>query len=269
MMNNLSKKIEILIVEDNLVNQKVALYQLKSLGYETQIAVNGKDALTRVAQKSCDIILINYQFSDPDSAQIIQQIRDLEQPQAQYNQSRVVIIAVTTDLTETNLAALNRVGIDDYLSKPLKKEELATKLSYWEQVILTNRNSQTANQSEVLESTVGMDSLSNAIDWEHLHQISDNSTEFELELLQIFIQDTLMHLQGAKRAIAAQDCWGLEQEAHHVKGASANLGAKLMQAAAAKLEQQARQKILEGAEQLLIEIEQSMKDIQNFVESQI
>jgi HPt (histidine-containing phosphotransfer) domain-containing protein len=72
-----------------------------------------------------------------------------------------------------------------------------------------------------------------------------------------------------KGAIANQDTWQAEQAAHHIKGASANVGAKIMQAAADQLEQQARQKQIQTPERFLAEIEQSLNQIRAFVQSRI
>lgn len=117
----------------------------------------------------------------------------------------------------------------------------------------------------------GKDFLRLHLDLEHLHQISDDSPEFELELLQIFIEDSQTHLEALKRAIAANDLYQVERIAHHIKGASANVGANMMQLCAEQLEERSRQNRLENTENtkdLVSELERSLNQIQEFVDSQ-
>jgi HPt (histidine-containing phosphotransfer) domain-containing protein len=107
-----------------------------------------------------------------------------------------------------------------------------------------------------------------AINWEHLHQICDNNQEFELELLQTFIDDSEIHLEEMETAISLANFDSLEHQAHHIKGASANVGLDHMHVIAAELEAQARQQKLEGAQQRLSLLQQSLKDVQAFLCSQ-
>lgn len=112
-----------------------------------------------------------------------------------------------------------------------------------------NQDQAGASLSHKLETDRNSPDL--VIDWEHLHLMSDGNQEFEAELLQIFIQDCHAHLQAMKVAIGQGDPWKVEQEAHYIKGASANVGAKVLQATAARLEKQAHNHYLEEATELV------------------
>ena len=102
--------------------------------------------------------------------------------------------------------------------------------------------------------------------WQYLHDLSGDNPEFELELLSIFVEDTQLHLDALKHAIVTQDFVTIAQETHHVKGASANIGAVPMQAAALKLEQQAKLDQLEGADQLCQELQNFLDRIRAYVQ---
>ena len=106
------------------------------------------------------------------------------------------------------------------------------------------------------------------IDWEHLHQLSECSAEFELELLQLFVKDSDTHIKALEKAIATHNLREIEQAVHHLKGASANIGAKVMQSAADQLEQQVRHQKLHTTHELLLELKQSLDCICRFVNSQ-
>lgn len=104
-----------------------------------------------------------------------------------------------------------------------------------------------------------------SIDWEHLHQICDGNEEFEFELLQTFVEDTQVHLAAAEKALDSRNLSKLEQEAHHIKGASANLGITTMQEAASKLELQAAQNQLREASELLGSLWSSLTCVQSLL----
>ncbi|KGF73900.1 hypothetical protein DO97_06000 [Neosynechococcus sphagnicola sy1] len=102
----------------------------------------------------------------------------------------------------------------------------------------------------------------NPINWEFLHQLSDGDTEFQMELLDVFVTDTQSNLDLIKTAIAAQDCRGVEQSAHRIKGASGSLGITAMQSVAATLEDQARDQQLTDAIELLSRLEWLLQTVE-------
>jgi signal transduction histidine kinase/CheY-like chemotaxis protein/HPt (histidine-containing phosphotransfer) domain-containing protein len=259
-----ASNLKILLVEDNVVNQKVTLKQLNSLGFKADLAVNGQTAIEAIAQIDYDIVLMDCQMPILDGYEATRLIRQMEQER--LTQHQTVIIAVTANALQEDQERAIAAGMDDYLSKPVRKDMLAAMLDRWGKAISTNS---TTLQNQSTPSDAERDALSSQLNWKHLHQISDGNREFELELLQIFVEDSQAHLEALKGAIANQDTWQAEQAAHHIKGASANVGAKIMQAAADQLEQQARQKQIQTPERFLAEIEQSLNQIRAFVQSRI
>ncbi|MBD1999833.1 response regulator [Leptolyngbya sp. FACHB-541] len=256
--------LKILLVEDNVVNQKVTLKQLNSLGFKADLAANGQTAIEAIAQIDYDIVLMDCQMPILDGYEATRLIRKMEQER--LTQRQTVIIAVTANALQEDQERAIAAGMDDYLSKPVRKDVLAAMLDRWGKAILTDS---AALQDQSTTPDAARDALNTQLNWKHLHQISDGNREFELELLQIFVEDSQIHLETLKGAIANQDLWQAEQAAHHIKGASANVGAKIMQAAAEHLEQQARQKQLQTPERFLAEIELSLDKIRAFVEAKI
>ena len=104
------------------------------------------------------------------------------------------------------------------------------------------------------------------LDWEHLHEISDGDADFELELLQMFVEDAQTHIDAVKEAVEQNDWQKLGREAHHLKGASANVGAKPMQLAAQTLEQMVHQQQA-GFSDILSDLEGFLHKIEEFVNS--
>ncbi|MBD2022786.1 response regulator, partial [Leptolyngbya sp. FACHB-36] len=241
-------KLKILLVEDNLVNQKVTLHQLKYLGYTADVAGNGQEALQLLKQLSYDLVLMDCQMPVLDGYGATQAIRQLD-----GNAKDVVIIALTANAMKEDQERCAEVGMNDYLSKPILKETLAAKLAQWSEVLEQRSVSERDHLPEF------------AIDWEHLHQICDNNAEFEQELLETFVEDAQLHLIGLEAALTRHDLKQLEQEAHHIKGASANLGLVTIQAMADQLELQARQNQLQGMPDLVARLHTSVGTVRSMV----
>ena len=243
--------LKILVVEDNLVNQKVTLNQLRNLGYSADLAINGAEALEKIAIAPYDLVLMDCQMPVMDGYTATQEIRRRE-----GDRHHTCIIALTANALKEDREPCIRAGMDDYLSKPILKQQLAAKLALWQQRLFPVPVPQPSNRSSILEG---------AVDWNHLHQICEDNEEFELELLKIFVADTQPRLRRLKTAIAQQNFPQLGQEAHHIRGASANLGLVTMQSAASKLEQQASAQHLERPLDLLIELQQDLDKVRSFL----
>ena len=107
------------------------------------------------------------------------------------------------------------------------------------------------------------------INLEQLHQLSGQDQEFELELLQLFIEDSVNQLKTLKTAIANQDAESIQDIAHYLKGASANLGANAMYYSAFQLEGAARDHQLDNAETLFDQLKVGLNQVQEYVANQV
>ncbi|MHC5853395.1 GAF domain-containing protein [Nostoc sp.] len=251
-------KLRILIAEDNLVNQKVALKQLQSLGYKADVVANGREVLQQLEKIPYDLILMDCQMPILDGLETTKEIHRWQENTFALRRRPVVIAMTANAMKEDEQMCLN-AGMDDYLSKPVFKEKLAATLEHWTGVIVSQQ------EAVVYEQIISTDL---AIDWEHLHQISGNDQEFELNLLQICIEDIKPRLEIIKAAIASHDFDQIAREAHHLKGASANIGASVMYLAADKLEQLADYQELRGTTNLISELEEFVNRIQEFLTKQ-
>jgi signal transduction histidine kinase/DNA-binding response OmpR family regulator len=244
MPSPVNSRLKILLVEDNIVNQKVTLNQLKHLGYTADVAANGKEAIEMLNQIPYNLVLMDCQMPILDGYAATRAIRE------QQSRSQSVIIALTANAMLEDRERCLAAGMDDYLSKPISKEKLSEKLTYW---------------GELLEQQAVKQQMNLAIDWDHLHQISDGNEAFERELLQIFWEDTQQHLDAARIALEAENAISVSRSAHHVKGSSANVGLYEMQAIASMLEQQAMNDDLSQAATLISQLVEMLDRLKQFL----
>ena len=118
---------KILLVEDNSANRKLALILLKKLGYETQVAVNGREAVQAVIEGEFAAVLMDCQMPEMDGFEATQEIRMWENDKDRH----VVIIAMTANALIDDRQRCLQVGMDDYISKPIHPHELKDTLERW------------------------------------------------------------------------------------------------------------------------------------------
>ena len=120
------KDVKILLVEDNPVNQKVTLMQLEKLGYMADVAVDGSKALESYNANPYDIILMDCQMPVMDGYETTKKIREKE-----GNSKHTPIIAMTANALKGDREKCLEAGMDDYVSKPVRPDELGKALSKW------------------------------------------------------------------------------------------------------------------------------------------
>ncbi len=116
----------ILVVEDNPLNQKVAVAMLERLGYGTEIASSGKDALRFVDEGKYDLIFMDCQMPEMDGFETTRELRALEGDSA-----HTPIVAMTAHATTEDRNRCLEAGMDDYIAKPIRLEALRKILERW------------------------------------------------------------------------------------------------------------------------------------------
>ena len=116
--------LQILVAEDNLINQRLILHILHKLGYDPQAVENGKEALESIGKKHYDLILMDVQMPEIDGLEATRIIR-------RNRKRQPVIIALTANAMQDDQVECLQAGMNDYLSKPVKLEEIVTTLEKW------------------------------------------------------------------------------------------------------------------------------------------
>jgi len=255
-----SRKGRILVAEDNVINQMVTLGQLEKLGYRADLAANGVEVLKALRKIDYDIILMDCQMPEMDGYEATRCIRaDTDLPH------RPCIIALTAHAMAGDSAKCLAAGMDDYISKPVKLDELAAKLARWTaspKPVSKNRKKDAAK--------LPLPSGKSAIDPERLENLRaldlEDDDEFFRNLLETFRRNALSCMAAMRQAFEHGDCKKLRDEAHSLKGASRNLGAEAMGELCHQLEALGENGTLEGMRDLLEQLAQEFTRVEGEIE---
>lgn len=205
----------VLLVEDNPVNQRVAQRVLQKLAAQVTLANNGAEALERIAETVFDAVLMDCQMPVMDGFTAARRIRDAER---ETGRARLPIIALTANVMSEDREKCIAAGMDAHLGKPLEPSQLA----------------------DCLGRYLRQDPVPPAVDLEALREITGGDAKFERELLQTFISSGDECLAEILAALRSRDFETIGKRAHALKGASANIHANALSAAASSLENAAR-----------------------------
>ena len=231
-----TRPLRILLVEDNDVNQRVALLQLKKLGYQPDTALNGQQAVAAVQAKTYDVVLMDCHMPVMDGYTATQRIREWE---AQGNRPRLRILAMTADAGRGDAEHCFAAGMDDFITKPVHLPELNAALKRANSVAsgveaIAPPSAEPVTPAPADEATLDFSVLA------MLRDLSEpGQPDAVVELIDLFLEDAPDRLQAMQTSLESRDQEALKIAAHSLKGSAKNLGAKPLGKICAKLEQQA------------------------------
>jgi CheY-like chemotaxis protein len=251
----------ILLVEDNPTNRKVALAMLHKLGWSADVAANGLEAVRAVARAQYDLVLMDCQMPEMDGYAAARRIRALEAEGAQLSAghpgasasptpraSRLPIVAMTANAMQQDRERCLEAGMDDYVAKPIRSEELARTVNRW----LCGAGTPDAVPAPRPEGTVAGDGPeAEPPDVFRRFELLDRlmgDAELAHALVEGFLEDIPVQISRLKGFLQAGDAASAARQAHTVKGAAANIGAAALQQIAGVLEETARAGDLRGIE---------------------
>jgi two-component system, sensor histidine kinase and response regulator len=224
------KDLRILVVEDDLTNQKVALFILAALGYTADIAGGGSEALHAFEEKRYDIIFMDIQMPGMDGLETTARIRAIEKDTGNHTSIIAVTAHTMPGYREDCLAA----GMDNYIEKPVNKQVLAEILSSFTSAATAMRSGQ---EREPPPSRQKGDD-----DFDILLNCLGGNRESQCEVLDLFLDDTPRQLDKLDLALRNRDFNSARHLGHTLKGASSNIGAFAMSSLSLELENAATAK---------------------------
>jgi CheY-like chemotaxis protein len=260
----------VLLAEDNLVNQQLAVEMLRSLRLETDVVNDGLKALEAWKKHRYGMILMDCQMPGLDGYGATQAIREAEK-----SESHVPIIALTAHAMEGDRERCLAAGMDDYLSKPFSREQLSEMVSRWLEV------PENGDSERSQEKPVQMAPSSDAkrapdqsfVDDKALEQIraldQDGSAGILGRVLQIYLSDSPKLLERVNDAIQSRDPEELRNSAHSLKSSSAQVGAFRLSELCKQLEAIGREDDTAGAEAILLLAQKEYTGVQDALQQQI
>ena len=231
----------ILVAEDNPVNQRVAARTLEQLGYLVDIANDGAAALQAVATTTYAAVLMDCQMPGMDGYAATAAIRRREGAGR-----HTPVIAMTASAMAGDRERCLAAGMDDYIAKPVRSQQLQATLTRWVPANAEVQNEVQNQDDAALDPAVvaGLRRLADAAGGEVLD-----------ELAELFARDTPQRLTTLRRAVADGDTHTLTETAHALRGSAANLGATTMVRLCQQLEHQANSGNRQAVAELLARLE--------------
>jgi two-component system sensor histidine kinase/response regulator len=215
----------ILVAEDNVVNQQVAVGVLAALGHHADVVANGIEAIEAAGRVPYAAILMDCQMPEMDGYKAAQEIRRRE-----GSARHTPVIALTADILKDARAKSLSAGMDDYVTKPLKQEQLAAALARWLPSAAALK-SQTGAADPRPEGAVDREVL------DGLRNVERAGTPgLVKKVTDLFLEETPRQLADLRESAQRGDCARLAKLAHTLRGSAANLGAREMVRVCGELE---------------------------------
>ena len=201
--------LRVLLAEDNTVNQQIALLVLESLGYRADVASNGVEAVEAVEQFPYDLVLMDVQMPEMDGLEATRRIRARPIPPERGTQP-IRIVAMTANAMQGDREACIAAGMDDYLAKPIRPEELAAALA----ATPARSSGATAEMASEPAATAGVTLDASAI--ARMRSIAPDDASFE-RLVTSFLDNGATLLTQLADAAGANDIDGAAPHGPHAQ----------------------------------------------------
>jgi CheY-like chemotaxis protein len=268
--------LRVLVCDDNVINQKVAIRLLHQMGYRADVAANGLEALEALDRQPYDLIFMDVMMPEMDGLEATRQIRArLKQPsQFPKYKSAMIIVAMTASAMQGDREKCLAAGMDDYVSKPVRLEDVRTIVERWGEVATRAEPAATAasgsQPSEAADSPVQANPAAASpadapVDMSRLLDFTDGDPENLRELIDLYLSQTEEQLEQLEAAVKAGAAQEVRRLAHSCAGASATCGMRRLVPLLRELELQGSEGQLTSATQLSRQAGEEFERIRSFL----
>jgi PAS domain S-box-containing protein len=248
---------QILLVEDNVVNQKLGVRLLEKMGHQVEVVSNGEEACEALRAATFDLILMDLQMPVMGGLEATRKIRETEEQSGRH----VPILAMTAHAAAQDEKRCLEAGMDGYVTKPIRREVLRKEIA---------RVTAQSASSEAEEAPPARSACSeNGWNVRELLERLDGDQFFFRELLQIFRDDSQANLLKAREALTRENLAELSRAAHTLKGMLKNMSMNAAAETAWALETAARLGARDEAEALLGKLQHSLAGIMPEVDTHL
>jgi two-component system sensor histidine kinase/response regulator len=251
----------LLLAEDNLINQAVALGVLNLEGYSVMVVSNGREALDAHAKGPFDLILMDCHMPEMDGFEATKKIRERER---QGEAKRVPIIALTANAMIQDREECLNAGMDDHLSKPYGRLQMRDMLNRW---------MSPASTPSTVEEPAPPAQASQLLDRSVLEQLRELQTKDQPDLLarviNLYLIESPKLMQKLKRAAGSGNASEVARTAHSLKSSSAHVGAKALSRLCSDLEASARLAVTEDVGTIFAKVETEHDCVQTALNAEL
>jgi len=253
--------LRILLVDDNAINQKVAVRIVQQFGYQPDVAGNGREALDKLDRQPYDFIFMDVMMPEMDGLEATRLLRKRQMIGGYTNyQSRIIIVAMTAHAMQGDREKCIAAGMDDYLAKPVRPKDVREMIERWGgKIVIEAKSPSVAVNGDAAEPPVDMD---------RMRDLTDGNADGLRELVEMFLNQT--HKQFGQIAAAIRDgkADDVRRVAHSCAGASATLGMTRLVPKLRDLEKLGATGSLPDAEKLCEAALEEYTRVQDFLKTQ-
>ncbi|MFP4348392.1 MAG: response regulator [Desulfococcaceae bacterium] len=225
------RRARILLAEDNIVNQKVALSILQKLGYGADAVADGREAVKALEQIPYDLVFMDCQMPELDGFEATALIRSSDSP---VLNRRVPIIAMTAHAMQGDRDRCLEVGMNDYLAKPVSPRRVSEMIEKW----LSAESSKTDPEIDngPMEPLSAADDSNSVFDQDAFLSRVMGDQELARQIMAVFMADMPRQIAALKKMIRRNELESARAQAHHIKGSCANVSGLAMNRTAQNME---------------------------------
>ena len=231
------RKARILLAEDNITNQRVAVGIMKTMGLRASVVANGAEAVKALEALPYDLVLMDVQMPEMDGFEATRAIRN---PQSAIPNRRIPIIAMTAHAMQGDRERCLEAGMNDYIAKPVSSRVLAEVLDKWLPRETETPTEQASRKPENAAPVSAQELQAPVFDKVGMMARLMNEEDLVRTVSECFLADTPRQIQALRGYLEAGDASGVEHQAHTIKGASANVGGEVLRAVAFEMEKAAK-----------------------------
>jgi two-component system sensor histidine kinase/response regulator len=240
----------ILLAEDNIINQKIAVRQLQKLGYSADAVANGREAVESLERVHYDLVLMDCQMPEMDGYEATAEIRRRE-----GGAKHTPVVAMTAHVLEGDREKCLAAGMDDYVSKPVKPEELAK--------VLDRLLADAGGGAEA--GAAAPPPAAPPVDMERFYQAMGEDPAEVSDILGVYLEQMYESLERLNAAIESGDAEEVDLIAHNCAGVSANCGMSAVVGPLRELERMGRGGRLAGAALLGARVGTEFERVRHFL----
>ncbi len=257
--------VRLLLAEDNITNQQVAVGILKKLGFRVDIVNDGAKALLALADIAYDLILMDIQMPNMDGLEATRQIRA---PNTTVINHDIPVIAMTAHAMASDRDRCLKAGMNDYVTKPIDPTILSAVIHKWlpdgtkkiEQTTKGNAPVEQSNQIEIANNSEIFDQTG------FLQRMMDDTDLAQL-ILNEFLNDIPKQIATLRTQVEQNNGQAAGEQAHKIKGAASNVGGKALVLVASAMEKAGKSGKHKNLGKLLPELEQHFFQLKKVIKT--